>query len=29
MDIIREESKASLVKTDDGVPTPGEILEVS
>ncbi|MGI9438815.1 MAG: ATP-dependent Clp protease ATP-binding subunit ClpX, partial [Parvibaculales bacterium] len=28
MDIIREESKASLVKTDDGVPTPGEILEV-
>ena len=28
MDIIREESKASLVKTQDGVPTPNEILEV-
>ena len=28
MDIIREESKASLVKTTDGVPTPLEILEV-
>lgn len=28
MDIIREESKASLVKTQDGVPTPQEILEV-
>ncbi|MEC7732905.1 MAG: ClpX C4-type zinc finger protein, partial [Pseudomonadota bacterium] len=28
MDIIREESKASLVKTQDGVPTPTEILEV-
>ena len=28
MDIIREESKASLVKTQDGVPTPSEILEV-
>ena len=28
MDIIREESKASLVKTTEGVPTPHEILEV-
>ncbi|MDC0147513.1 ATP-dependent Clp protease ATP-binding subunit ClpX [Alphaproteobacteria bacterium] len=28
MDIIREESKASLVKTQDGVPSPQEILEV-
>ncbi len=28
MDIIREESKASLVKKQDGVPTPTEILEV-
>ena len=28
MDIIREESKASLVKSREGVPTPNEILEV-
>ncbi|MAU42066.1 MAG: ATP-dependent Clp protease ATP-binding subunit ClpX [Kordiimonas sp.] len=28
MDIIREESKSSLAKTGDGVPTPLEILEV-
>lgn len=28
MDIIREESKAALVKTTDGVPTPREIQEV-
>jgi ATP-dependent Clp protease ATP-binding subunit ClpX len=28
MDIIREESKAALVKTTDGVPTPVEIMEV-
>ena len=28
MDIIREESKASLVKTQDGVPTPTEILDM-
>lgn len=28
MDIIREESKAALVKTTDGVPTPTEIMEV-
>ncbi len=28
MDIIREESKSSLVKASDGVPTPKEIREV-
>ena len=28
MDIIREESKSSLVKTRDGVPTPAEICRV-
>ncbi len=28
MDIIREESKSSLVKTKDGVPTPKEIRKV-
>ena len=28
MDIIREENKSSLVKSGDGVPTPGEICEV-
>jgi ATP-dependent Clp protease ATP-binding subunit ClpX len=28
MDIIREESKSSTIKTQDGVPTPTEILEV-
>lgn len=28
MDIIREESKSSTLKTQDGVPTPTEILEV-
>lgn len=28
MDIIREESKASLVKTTEGVPSPKEILEI-
>ena len=28
MDIIREESKSSLVKTRDGVPTPKEIRKV-
>lgn len=28
MDIIREESKNSLVKSNDGVPTPTEICEV-
>ncbi|TNE36975.1 MAG: ATP-dependent Clp protease ATP-binding subunit ClpX [Alphaproteobacteria bacterium] len=28
MDIIREESKSSLVKSKDGVPTPAEICEV-
>jgi ATP-dependent Clp protease ATP-binding subunit ClpX len=28
MDIIREENKSSLVKSRDGVPTPGEISEV-
>ena len=28
MDIIREEHKTSLVKSRDGVPTPGEIFEV-
>ncbi|TNE60373.1 MAG: ATP-dependent Clp protease ATP-binding subunit ClpX [Alphaproteobacteria bacterium] len=28
MDIIREESKSSLVKSKDGVPTPSEICEV-
>lgn len=28
MDIIREENKASLVKSDQGVPTPKEILKV-
>jgi len=28
MDIIREENKSSLVKSRDGVPTPGEICEV-
>jgi ATP-dependent Clp protease ATP-binding subunit ClpX len=27
-DIIREESKSALVKTRDGVPTPGEICKV-
>jgi ATP-dependent Clp protease ATP-binding subunit ClpX len=27
-DIIREETKSSLVKTRDGVPTPGEICKV-
>jgi len=28
MDIIREENKTSLVKSSDGVPTPGEICTV-
>ena len=28
MDIIREETKASTLKADDGVPTPQEICEV-
>jgi ATP-dependent Clp protease ATP-binding subunit ClpX len=28
MDIIREENKSSLVKSNDGVPTPKEICEV-
>ncbi len=28
MDIIREESKTSLVKSGEGVPTPGDILRV-
>jgi len=28
MDIIREENKASLVKTNEGVPTPQEIISV-
>ena len=28
MDIIREENKATLVKADDGVPTPQEICDV-
>ena len=28
MDIIREENKSTLVKTDDGVPTPQEICDV-
>jgi ATP-dependent Clp protease ATP-binding subunit ClpX len=28
MDIIREENKSSLVKSRDGVPTPGEICKV-
>ncbi|WP_416896789.1 MAG: ATP-dependent Clp protease ATP-binding subunit ClpX [Minwuia sp.] len=28
MDIIREENKGSLVKTRDGIPTPGEICKV-
>ncbi len=28
MDIIREESKSSSIKTQDGVPSPSEILEV-
>ncbi len=28
MDIIREESKSALVKSRDGVPTPGEICQV-
>ncbi len=28
MDIIKEENKSSLVKTNDGVPTPQDILEV-
>ncbi len=28
MDIIREENKSSLVKSSDGVPTPGEICTV-
>jgi ATP-dependent Clp protease ATP-binding subunit ClpX len=28
MDIIREENKGSLVKTRDGIPTPGEICQV-
>jgi len=28
MDIIREESKGSLVKTQDGIPTPAEICNV-
>jgi hypothetical protein len=27
-DIIREETKSALVKTRDGVPTPGEICKV-
>ena len=28
MDIIREENKSAMVKSRDGVPTPGEILSV-
>jgi ATP-dependent Clp protease ATP-binding subunit ClpX len=28
MDIIREESKSSLVKSRDGIPTPTEIRKV-
>ena len=28
MDVIRQNNKSSLAKTDDGVPTPSEILEV-
>ena len=28
MDIIREENKTSLVKSQDGVPTPAEICKV-
>ena len=28
MDIIREESKSSLVKSRDGIPTPREICKV-
>ena len=28
MDIIREENKSSMVKAQDGIPTPSEILEV-
>ena len=28
MDIIREENKSTLVKADDGVPTPQEICDV-